>query len=180
MEGTARAPCRYSGSSPGRDSSRTTVREGVPPRTRRLRVCKENAMAFAIRSVEYYYANVRDELGAAYRVLSQLAELGVNLLAFTAVPSGPSLAQFPPLSGGSEQAGRRGARRWAFARRPVPRAARPGRRRARCARGAFMNGSSSRRGHLRVRGRDRRRRLLRLRGLRARGAVREGRERPRV
>ena len=33
-------------------------------------------------------------MGAAYRVLSQLAELGVNLLAFTAVPSGPSLAQF--------------------------------------------------------------------------------------
>jgi hypothetical protein len=51
-------------------------------------------MAFTIRSVEYYYANVRDELAAAYRVLSQLAELGVNLLAFTAVPSGPSLAQF--------------------------------------------------------------------------------------
>jgi hypothetical protein len=51
-------------------------------------------MAFTIRRVEYYYASVRDELGAAYRVLSQLAELGVNLLAFTAMPSGPSLAQF--------------------------------------------------------------------------------------
>ncbi|HEX9415352.1 MAG TPA: hypothetical protein VF895_01450 [Gaiellaceae bacterium] len=51
-------------------------------------------MAFTIRAVEYYYASVRDELGAAYRVLSQLAELGVNLLAFTAVPSGPNLAQF--------------------------------------------------------------------------------------
>jgi hypothetical protein len=51
-------------------------------------------MAFTIRGVEYYYANVRDELGAAYGVLSQLAELGVNLLAFTAVPSGPNLAQF--------------------------------------------------------------------------------------
>ena len=51
-------------------------------------------MAFMIRRVEYYYASVRDELGAAYRVLSQLAELGVNLLAFTAMPSGPSLAQF--------------------------------------------------------------------------------------
>ena len=51
-------------------------------------------MAFTIRSVEYYYANVRDELGAAYRFLSQLAELGVDLLAFTAVPSGPALAQF--------------------------------------------------------------------------------------
>jgi hypothetical protein len=33
-------------------------------------------------------------LGAAYRLLSQLAELGVDLLAFTAVPSGPTLAQF--------------------------------------------------------------------------------------
>jgi hypothetical protein len=51
-------------------------------------------MPFTIRSVEYYYANVRDELGAAYRVLTQLAERGVNLLAFTAVPSGPGLAQF--------------------------------------------------------------------------------------
>lgn len=51
-------------------------------------------MAFTIRSVEYFYANVRDELGAAYRVLAQLAELGIDLLAFTAVPSGPTLAQF--------------------------------------------------------------------------------------
>jgi hypothetical protein len=51
-------------------------------------------MAFTIRRVEYYYATVRDELGAAYRLLSQLAELGVDLLAFTAVPSGPALAQF--------------------------------------------------------------------------------------
>jgi hypothetical protein len=51
-------------------------------------------MAFTIRRVEYYYASVRDELGAAYRLLSQLAELGVDLLAFTAVPSGPVLTQF--------------------------------------------------------------------------------------
>lgn len=51
-------------------------------------------MAVSIRRVDYFYANVRDELGAAYRVLAQLAELGVDLLAFTAVPSGPSLAQF--------------------------------------------------------------------------------------
>jgi hypothetical protein len=50
-------------------------------------------MAHTIRRVDYYYANIRDELGAAYRVLAQLAELGVNLLAFTAVPSGPALAQ---------------------------------------------------------------------------------------
>jgi hypothetical protein len=37
---------------------------------------------------------VRDELGAAYRVLSVLAGRHVSLLAFTAVPAGPSLAQF--------------------------------------------------------------------------------------
>jgi hypothetical protein len=51
-------------------------------------------MAVTIRRADYFYANVRDELGAAYRVLSQLAALGVDLLAFTAVPSGPALAQF--------------------------------------------------------------------------------------
>jgi len=51
-------------------------------------------MAFTVRPVDYYYVNVRDELGAAYRVLSALAARGVNLLAFTAVPSGPSMAQF--------------------------------------------------------------------------------------
>lgn len=51
-------------------------------------------MAYTIRPVQYYYVNVRDELGAAYRVLSALAARGVSLLAFTAVPSGPSLAQF--------------------------------------------------------------------------------------
>jgi hypothetical protein len=51
-------------------------------------------MAAQVTCVEYYYANVRDELGAAYRVLSELAELGVHLLAFTAVPTGPARAQF--------------------------------------------------------------------------------------
>jgi hypothetical protein len=50
-------------------------------------------MAYRIRRVEYYHANVRDELGSAYRVLQQIAGLGVNLLAFAAVPSGPDLAQ---------------------------------------------------------------------------------------
>jgi hypothetical protein len=51
-------------------------------------------MAFPIRPLEYYYVNVRDELGAAYEVLSRLADRGVALLAFTAVPTGPTLAQF--------------------------------------------------------------------------------------
>jgi hypothetical protein len=51
-------------------------------------------VAFTVSRVEYYYANISDELGAAYRVLTQLAGRGVNLLAFTAVPSGPMRAQF--------------------------------------------------------------------------------------
>jgi hypothetical protein len=51
-------------------------------------------MAFSIRPVEYYYANVRDVPGVAFEFLSRLAELGVNLLAFTAVPTGPTTVQF--------------------------------------------------------------------------------------
>jgi hypothetical protein len=51
-------------------------------------------MSYTIRRVEYYYANVRDDLGVAYRLLQELAGRGVNLLAFTAVPSGPDMAQF--------------------------------------------------------------------------------------
>jgi hypothetical protein len=50
-------------------------------------------MAVRIRPVEYFYTSVKDEPGAAYRILSQLSGLGVNLLAFTAVPTGPSRAQ---------------------------------------------------------------------------------------
>jgi hypothetical protein len=48
---------------------------------------------FTIRRVDYFYATVKDEPGAAYRILSQLAGLGVNLLAFTAIPVGPTRAQ---------------------------------------------------------------------------------------
>jgi hypothetical protein len=54
---------------------------------------QEGTMAFRIRRVDYYYTSVKDEPGAAYRILSQLAGLGVNLLAFTAVPVGPTRAQ---------------------------------------------------------------------------------------
>lgn len=50
-------------------------------------------MTFQIRRANYYYSMVRDELGAAYRILAQLAELGVDLLAFSAIPIGPSRAQ---------------------------------------------------------------------------------------
>ncbi len=55
-------------------------------------------MAFGIRRVEYFYTTVRDQPGEGYKLLSQLANLGINLLAFTAVPVGPmhtQLAIFP-------------------------------------------------------------------------------------
>ena len=50
-------------------------------------------MAYRIRRVEYYHASVVDEPGEAYKVLSALAGLGVNLVAFTAVPVGPDRTQ---------------------------------------------------------------------------------------
>jgi len=50
-------------------------------------------MAYRIRRVEYFHATVMDEPGEAYKVLSALAGLGVNLLAFTAVPVGPDRTQ---------------------------------------------------------------------------------------
>jgi prephenate dehydratase len=46
-------------------------------------------MAFNIRRVDYFYTTVKDEPGEAYKVLSMLANLGINLLAVTAVPFGP-------------------------------------------------------------------------------------------
>jgi hypothetical protein len=50
-------------------------------------------MASKIRRVEYFHATVVDEPGEAYKVLHALAGLGVNLLAFTAVPVGPDRTQ---------------------------------------------------------------------------------------
>ena len=50
-------------------------------------------MKYNIRRIEYYYANVHDQPGEAYQILTQLAGLGVNLLAFTGLPTGPSRTQ---------------------------------------------------------------------------------------
>ncbi len=50
-------------------------------------------MAFRIRRVEYFYANIVDQPGEAYTVLHALAGLGVNLLALVAVPIGPDRTQ---------------------------------------------------------------------------------------
>ena len=59
-------------------------------------------MAFHIRRADYFYTTVRDRPGEAYKLLSALAGMGVNLLAFNAVPVGPEhtqLALFPEDSG---------------------------------------------------------------------------------
>jgi len=50
-------------------------------------------MAYRIRRVEYFHATVVDQPGEAYKILSALAGLGVNLLGFTAVPIGPDHTQ---------------------------------------------------------------------------------------
>jgi len=50
-------------------------------------------MEFKISKVEYFHTTVADQPGEAYKFLSQLAGLGINLLAFTAVPVGPSVIQ---------------------------------------------------------------------------------------
>ncbi len=50
-------------------------------------------MAYRIRRVDYFYTTVNDEPGEAYQLLSHLAGLGINLLAFNAVPMGPMRTQ---------------------------------------------------------------------------------------
>jgi len=50
-------------------------------------------MPFNVRRADYFYAMLSDEPGEAYRFLSQLEEIGTNLLAFAAVPVGPARTQ---------------------------------------------------------------------------------------
>jgi len=55
-------------------------------------------MANTIRKVEYFYSNVQDRPGEAYKVLAGLADSGVDMLAMTAIPVGPmhtQLSLFP-------------------------------------------------------------------------------------
>ncbi len=51
-------------------------------------------MAINIRKAEYYYTTIHDQPGEAYKLLSQFAEIGVNLFAFTAIPMEPEKIQF--------------------------------------------------------------------------------------
>ena len=50
-------------------------------------------MANRIRRVDYFHTVIEDRPGEAYQILAQLAKLGTNLLAFTAVPVGPTRTQ---------------------------------------------------------------------------------------
>ena len=50
-------------------------------------------MTVRIQRAEYFHTTVRDKPGEAYRLLSQLAESAVNLLAFNAVPTGEKYTQ---------------------------------------------------------------------------------------
>ncbi len=51
-------------------------------------------MAAKIRKVDYFYCSVEDQPGESYKLLSFLANVGVNLLAFHAIPIGPFRTQF--------------------------------------------------------------------------------------
>jgi hypothetical protein len=50
-------------------------------------------MTYRIRTVDYYYLTVPDEQARGAGILTSLAERGVNLLAFAAVPLGPQRTQ---------------------------------------------------------------------------------------
>lgn len=50
-------------------------------------------MTYQVRRAEYFYTTVTDEPGQALNLLTLLAEKGINLLAFTAVPVGPNRTQ---------------------------------------------------------------------------------------
>ena len=51
-------------------------------------------MAFDIKRVEYYNTTVEDQAGAASKLLSLFAGVGVSLLAFKAVPVEPRSTRF--------------------------------------------------------------------------------------
>ena len=50
-------------------------------------------MIATVQAVSYFYATVPDRPDDACRLLSRLAEAGVNLLAFSAIPVGPEYTQ---------------------------------------------------------------------------------------
>ena len=62
-------------------------------------------MSYEISKVDYYYTTVPDRPDEAYNLLSALSEEGISLLAFAAIPFGPTRTQltlFPDDSLGLE------------------------------------------------------------------------------
>lgn len=45
------------------------------------------------RRIQYFNTTVRDQPGEAYNLLHSLADLGINQLAFSAIPNGPNSTQ---------------------------------------------------------------------------------------
>lgn len=69
-------------------------------------------MPYKVRRVDYFYTTVKDVPGEAYKLLSRLADLGLSMLAFTAVPVGPERTQLtvfpedtPMMANTAEKAG---------------------------------------------------------------------------
>ena len=50
-------------------------------------------MSYSVRRVDYFHATITAQTGEGYKLLTQLADLGVNMVAFTAVPIGPTRTQ---------------------------------------------------------------------------------------
>lgn len=63
-------------------------------------------MHFSISRIAYFPTTVRDQPGEAFRTLHLFAEVGVNLLAFTATPVGPTSTQLMLFPEGPTFAGR--------------------------------------------------------------------------
>jgi hypothetical protein len=67
-------------------------------------------MAFTVRRVDYFYTTVKDQPGEAYKLLTALADLGIDLLAFAAVPIGPLHTQLTIFPGDTGKLAREAAR----------------------------------------------------------------------
>ena len=60
-------------------------------------------MAILAKRIEYYYCNVDDKHGTAYWLLEHLRQKNVNLVAFTAFPTGAGRSQLDFVPDDSEQ-----------------------------------------------------------------------------
>ena len=60
-------------------------------------------MSHEIKRADYFYTTVADVPGEAYKLLSLLADLGITLQAFTAMPIGPDHTQFTLFPADSQQ-----------------------------------------------------------------------------